>query len=302
MPDNIVHALAGAGGGIISMLLTYPLVSISSRLQVEKDTTSPDSYKDGVDAFEKIAKNEGVAGFYSGLNSALFGIALTNGIYYFFYEWTKSGFEKTTKGSTLTTGQSMIAGALAGAATCITTNPIWVVNTRLITKKTFTNEEGETHRMGAIDTLAHIVKEDGIFSLWQGLIPALYLVINPVIQYTIFEQAKNWLMMHNGVLGNLDFFLLGAFSKLIATSLTYPYIVIKSRMQLKQSSDENQRYRSVLDGFRKVLKHEGVAGLYKGLCYKLVQSVLTAAFLFMAKESLFRFTLRILQLIKIKRN
>ncbi|ORX92923.1 mitochondrial carrier [Basidiobolus meristosporus CBS 931.73] len=300
MSDNVVHALAGAGGGIISMLLTYPLVSISSRLQVQKDTTSPDSYKDGVDAFQKILNKEGVPGLYSGLNSALFGIAVTNGVYYFFYEWTKSTFEKSSKSKALSTGQSMIAGAIAGAATCITTNPIWVVNTRLTTKKSFTEGEGEAQPIGALGTLIRIIQEDGVASLWQGLVPALYLVVNPVIQYTAFEQAKNWLAKRKGKLGNADFFLLGAFSKLIATSLTYPYIVIKSRMQLKQSSDESQRYKSVLDGFRKVLKHEGVAGLYKGLYYKLVQSVLTAAFLFMAKESLFKYTLRLLMLAKMK--
>ena len=35
----------GAGGGIVSMALTYPLVSISSRLQVQKNDESKDAYK-----------------------------------------------------------------------------------------------------------------------------------------------------------------------------------------------------------------------------------------------------------------
>jgi len=35
----------GAGGGIVSMALTYPLVSISSRLQVQKNDASKDAYK-----------------------------------------------------------------------------------------------------------------------------------------------------------------------------------------------------------------------------------------------------------------
>lgn len=35
-----------------------------------------------------------------------------------------------------------------------------------------------------------MIKEEGIFSLWKGVIPALILVSNPMIQYTVFEKLK----------------------------------------------------------------------------------------------------------------
>jgi adenine nucleotide transporter 17 len=89
-------------------------------------------------------------------------------------------------------------------------------------------------------------------------------------------------------------------SKLTATSITYPYIVIKSRMHLKDSDDENQRYSSVLDGFKKILKTEGVAGLYKGIESKLLQSVLTSAFIFALKEEIFKTTLLVLKNLKLR--
>ena len=67
------------------------------------------------------------------------------------------------------------------------------------------------------------------------------LVINPVIQYTVFEQLKNFLVKGRterlraaaagaaatgavAVLSDWDYFLLGALSKLVATSSTYPYM------------------------------------------------------------------------------
>ncbi|KAF8945713.1 hypothetical protein BGZ52_009415, partial [Haplosporangium bisporale] len=65
MSDSTVHAIAGAGGGIISMALTYPLITISSRLQVQKDKKSKDAYKSGADAVRKIVAKEGIAGLYS---------------------------------------------------------------------------------------------------------------------------------------------------------------------------------------------------------------------------------------------
>lgn len=47
------------------MVLTYPLVSVSSRLQVQKNDQSKDAYKNTVDAFIKILAKEGPRGLYS---------------------------------------------------------------------------------------------------------------------------------------------------------------------------------------------------------------------------------------------
>lgn len=301
MSDNVAHALSGAGGGIISMLLTYPLNTISSRLQVQH-TTGNKAYQSSLDALKKIIDTEGLAGLYSGLDSALLGIAVTNGVYYYFYEWSKAGFERRSKQNAVSTLESIISGTIAGAATVLITNPIWVVNTRMATRKHSIDENDEEDGrkpkpLNSIQALNNILKEDGLLSLWQGVVPALILVINPVIQYTVFEKTKNSLEKFRS-LGSLDHFFLGAFSKLVATSITYPYIVIKSRMQLRQSSDDSIRYDSVFDGLRKIIKREGVQGLYKGIQSKLLQSVLTAAILFMAKEALFEYTLRLLHTLR----
>ncbi|CEG82806.1 Putative Peroxisomal membrane protein Pmp47 [Rhizopus microsporus] len=71
--------------------------------------------------------------------------------------------------------------------------------------------------------------------------------------------------------------------------------VIKSRMQVSQQGEE--KYESILDGFKKIIANEGVPGLYKGISSKIVQSVLTAAFLFMAKEVLFDWSVWVLVLL-----
>ncbi|KAF9966232.1 hypothetical protein BGZ70_002926 [Mortierella alpina] len=286
MSDSTVHAIAGAGGGIISMALTYPLITISSRLQVQKNKESKEAYKSALDAVKKIVAKEGIAGLYSGLDSALFGISLTNYCYYYFYEFTKSAINKAQ----MSTIESMSAGAVAGAATVFITNPIWVINTRIATR----NASAPNSRpLGTIETATQMIKENGLKSFWQGIMPALILVANPIIQYTVFEKLKNRIAKTRSLTG-FDFFLLGAISKLAATSITYPYIVVKSRMQLKQSDDAKERYSSIMDGFRKIIKYEGVAGLYKGISSKIVQSILTASFLFMAQASLVEYVARLL--------
>ena len=71
-------------------------------------------------------------------------------------------------------------------------------------------------------------------------------------------------------------------------------------MQLKESKDESQRYSSIVDGLRKIVKHEGVKGLYKGIESKLVQSVLASAFTFAFKEELFNASVWLLVLLKLR--
>ncbi|KAJ2514137.1 hypothetical protein GGI11_004184 [Coemansia sp. RSA 2049] len=308
MSDNVAHALSGAGGGIISMAITYPLITIGTRLQVQRNNSKDGTaYTGNMDALRKILATEGLAGLFSGLESAIFGAAVTNGVYYYFFEAVKAAFERASKRNSMSTVESMVSGAIAGAMTCIITNPIWVVNTRLTVKQRKSKQQAENENEAdaespsTIQAFAEIIKEDGVLSLWQGLIPALILVINPIIQYTAFEQLKNRVERVRK-LGSLDFFVLGAISKLCATSVTYPYILIKSRMQLKQSKNENERYSSLLDGLRKVIAAEGIAGLYKGIESKLLQSVLTASFLFMSKEALFSYTIKLLILIGARKS
>lgn len=69
-------------------------------------------------------------------------------------------------------------------------------------------------------------------------------------------------------------------------------------MQLRQTDDA--RYKNTWDGLQKIIANEGYSGLYKGIASKLFQSVLTAAFLFMYKEALFKLSVKILTLMKIK--
>ncbi|KAJ3028964.1 UNVERIFIED_CONTAM: hypothetical protein HDU68_000491, partial [Siphonaria sp. JEL0065] len=278
--ESVVHALAGAGGGMASMALTYPLVTVSTRAQVNKAPTSPTRSQNAAkpspvstfaaqkEAFLKIIREEGVGGLYSGIESAMFGIAMTQGVYYYWYEYVKAAFEAAQESErAISIFESMAAGAIAGAATSLTTNPIWVVNLRQTVKKSSLDDgSGKPSKpLTTLGTISKIYKEEGITGFWKGIIPALILVINPIIQYTVFERLKDiWQTRRTkkggGALTGFDFFLLGAISKLCATSITYPYIVVKSRMQLKQSDNEKERYNNVLDGIKKIVKAEGVAG------------------------------------------
>lgn len=167
----------------------------------------------------------------------------------------------------------MAAGAIAGSATVLITNPIWVVNTRMTARKEEADEpllptkEGQEapaappkkKAPNTLSTFLKILREDGPARLFAGVLPALVLVINPILQYTIFEQLKQVLERRRKVTAR-DSFLLGALGKLAATSITYPYITVKSRAHVATGEGREGMTASL----KRIVREEGVAGLYGG--------------------------------------
>jgi len=281
------------------MALTYPLITLSTRAQVEKKKASTGT----LDAAKRILDREGIVGLYAGLDSALFGITVTNFVYYYWYEFSRAFFQRTTNKTRLSTLESMAAGALAGSATVLLTNPIWVVNTRMTARERESNEtlptkEGELPKKAkapsTISTLMKIINEDGPLRLFAGVLPALVLVINPILQYTIFEQLKQAVEKRRKVTAT-DSFLMGALGKLAATSITYPYITVKSRAHVASKEGPQMGMTATL---KKIYKEEGVGGLYGGIGPKVTQSVITAAFLFAFKDALYEMTQKARRTVK----
>lgn len=197
--DNVAHAMAGAGGGALSMIVTYPLITLSTRAQTESKKSNKESATthrpsvSALDAAKDIIKREGVSGLYSGLESALFGISITNFVYYYFYEGTRTMYENSKRASgnktlNLSTVESIVAGAIAGSATVALTNPIWVVNTRM-TVNGSTRKDPVTGKVlpapSTLQTVKNILEHDGASAFLSGILPAMVLVINPILQYTV---------------------------------------------------------------------------------------------------------------------
>ncbi|KAI3461925.1 hypothetical protein Pfo_018588 [Paulownia fortunei] len=148
MSNAIVNGMAGAGGGIVAQIITYPLQTVNTRQQTErvakKDSIpSPATRSAGstlVNIYQVI-KSEGLGGLYSGLRPSLLGTAASQGIYYSFYQAFKNKAEAIARVNKRK-GQGdgspgmlswLIVAALAGSLNVLLTNPIWVLVTRMQT-------------------------------------------------------------------------------------------------------------------------------------------------------------------------
>jgi adenine nucleotide transporter 17 len=117
---------------------------------------------------------------------------------------------------------------------------------------------------------------------------------------------------------NIEFLLLGAGAKMVATLATYPLQVAQSRMRAsanarKQGSDGKTTsemkgdeetlpvYRGTMHCLLKIYKDEGMKGLYKGMDAKLLQTCLTSAFMFLFYERIARLIFQLVLWKKFKK-
>lgn len=130
----------------------------------------------------------------------------------------------------------------------------------------------KTRKLSTVSTLLALFREEGPTALFAGVLPALVLVINPILQYTIFEQLKDALEKRRGRVLPRDIFVLGAIGKLMATVLTYPYITIKSRMHVAKKDGPRD---NIIGSLKRVVREEGWGGLYKGIFLQFPQAIVT---------------------------
>ncbi|KAI9201062.1 hypothetical protein LWI28_017490 [Acer negundo] len=149
--NAIANGLAGAGGGIIAQIITYPLQTVNTRQQTERIAkkgvfesqrkASSGSSSSTLVQIIQVIKTEGWGGLYSGLKPSLFGTAASQGIYYYFYQLFKNKAEaialaRKHKGrgdGTLGMFSWLLVAALAGSLNVLLTIPIWVLVTRMQT-------------------------------------------------------------------------------------------------------------------------------------------------------------------------
>ena len=185
-----------------------------------------------------VLQKEGFFGFYKGLSSGLVSYAATWSTYYFSYYKLREYFireDYSMKSSLVNLSNSTFAGII----TCIVTNPLWVVNTRLkLAKK---KSSGWT-----LLEVQKMIAEEGVGSCFKGLGASLVLVTNPAIQFLLVEKLNDWMLSsgwNSETITPMHRFFIGAISKLISTLITYP-------LQVGEREREREREREEGGGVR----------------------------------------------------
>ncbi|CAO3643947.1 unnamed protein product [Cunninghamella echinulata] len=236
------QALAGFGAGLVSTAILHPLDVIKIKFQVDAAKTSTKRPLIGgtIKSFKDIIQQEGISrGLYRGVTPSVAGATASWGFYFWWYSLIKKHMKKDDQGK-LSAFQHLLASAEAGAVTAVMTNPLWVIKTRMCTTTRYTPDAYK----GLIDGLIRLTKEEGIRGLYRGMVPALFGVSHGAIQFMAYEEMKKWRNdikyaqgeipkdELNAKLSTSEYLLMAMSSKITAAVTTYPYQVLRSRLQV----------------------------------------------------------------------
>ncbi|KAL5705591.1 Folate transporter 1 [Ranunculus cassubicifolius] len=268
------NATAGAVAGFATTATLHPLDVVRTRFQVNDGRiTNIPLYKNTVQAIYTIAKTEGLKGIYAGIFPAVLGSTISWSLYFFFYNKAKNRHSKGGE-KKLTAGLHLLSAAEAGALVSLFTNPVWLVKTRL-----------------QLQTPLH---QSRPYSGFNGLI----LVSHGAIQFTVYEELRQLLVGYKSKrktndlagdesLNSVDYAMLGGCSKFSAMLFTYPYQVIRARLQ-QRPSNGIQKYKDSWHVLKDTVRFEGFRGFYKGITPNLLKNVPASSITFVVYENVLR--------------
>ncbi|CAH0392385.1 unnamed protein product [Bemisia tabaci] len=285
---KLTHFVAGVSGGVASTLILHPLDLLKIRFSVCDDRTPDRKHLGLKQTVQSIYRTEGWEGFFKGAYPNFFGCGLSWGFYFLFYSDLKSLMQGGDATKDIGPFKHMLAASTAGAVTLALTNPIWVTKTRLCLQQQ-QNKNPQLHYAGMRDCMAKICEEEGFRGLYKGFLPGLLGVSHGAIQFMIYEEFKSSSNVRQGrpinsQLDTKEYILYAAVSKVIASSLTFPYQVIRSRLQ-----DQHRRYRGFKHCVKLTYDREGWKGFYKGLTPSLIRVVPSTIITFVAYENISSF-------------
>ncbi|KAF2089973.1 mitochondrial carrier protein-like protein rim2 [Saccharata proteae CBS 121410] len=319
------HFVAGALGGTAAATLTAPFDVLKTRLQSDyynqqlvasraaRGTPPPSSmsfarssilhFRETFQILFAIPRLEGWRALFKGLGPNLVGVVPARAINFYTY-----GNGKRLISTYFNNGQEaawvhLCAAACAGIVTGTATNPIWLVKTRLQLDKSHAAAKGGRQYKNALDCTMQTIRKEGVKGLYKGLSASYLGVTESTIQWMLYEQMKMRLARRQERLdasgreptlwdktvawtGGLG---AAGGAKFVATILTYPHEVVRTRLRLAPMENGQPRYTGLVQCFRLVFKEEGLVAMYGGLTPHLLRVVPSAAIMFGTYETMLKF-------------
>ncbi|KAJ7529290.1 hypothetical protein O6H91_15G042600 [Diphasiastrum complanatum] len=150
------------------------------------------------------------------------------------------------------------------------TFPIDITKTRLQLQGELGYSFGKVKK-GAFGTAIGIFKDEGISGLYRGLSPALLRhAFYTSLRIVIYEQLRTALLKGEEVqsLSVAKTALIGGTAGIIGQAVASPADLVKVRMQSDGrlvKLGHSPRYTGISDAFSKIIKNEGLFGLWRGV-------------------------------------
>ncbi|XP_064404420.1 probable mitochondrial glutathione transporter SLC25A40 isoform X1 [Halichondria panicea] len=301
--------LSSGSGAILTSLLTTPFDVVKVRLQAQQRSAhlkpcylmecrcldgvtlcviTPEGnhmqtikFRGTIHAFLNIAKREGIGSWWAGLSPTLVMAVPATIIYFTMYDQLKAlfGFRPGETNILAPVLGGSISRTIAVTAIC----PIELIRTKLQSRQGYSYSE-------VTDVVQGAVRQNGVLSLWRGLLPMLLRDVPFSISYWLgYEYLK--LRLYSGMdpsMHSIVPLLSGALSGGVSAVITTPLDLIKTHMQVEMGeskSGPSLGAGSLLTVVRNVISEHGYSGLFAGLTPRVAKIAPACAIMIASYEA-----------------
>jgi solute carrier family 25 phosphate transporter 23/24/25/41 len=244
--DRTIDFMIGGISGAVSRTLTAPLEL--KKIQSQNDFIKHTTLRD-------VLRKEGVFGLWKGNYTNIVRIFPQTAISYGVYSGTKDNLSPFELSQPVT---HFISGCVGGLVAQSSIYPLENIRTRL------SLQTNKSHYNGVIDCF----KKVPLRQLYQGLGMSLlgFMPFNG-LNFMFYDTYKR--IFEYEKRGQLEKMMIGGLAGTSAVTITYPTDLIRRRLQIQGMQKDIPRYSGITDCVQKIVKLEGITGLYKGLgaCY-----------------------------------
>jgi hypothetical protein len=239
---------------IVAALFTHHVDTMKVRLQLHGELTSTGPGN----VISTMIKKEGLSSLWKGLSASLLREGSYSTIRMGLYEPLKQMLSSPNQSEPPPLWRKIMAGGIAGMIGSGIATPTDLIKVRF-------QACSESARLGIWNTAKKIIKEEGWAGLYRGVGPTTQrAMILTATQLPVYDHSKQVLLdtghFHEGIITH---FVSSMISGFFCATTTSPIDVVKSRL-MNQKVDGKILYTSTADCFAKIIKVEGVKGLYKG--------------------------------------
>ncbi|KAH6779062.1 Mitochondrial substrate carrier family protein [Perilla frutescens var. hirtella] len=282
MPVFVKELIAGGVAGGFAKTVVAPL----ERVKILFQTRRAEFQSLGLlGSFSKIAKTEGVLGFYRGNGASVARIVPYAALHYMAYEeyrrWIILGFPDAGRGPVL----DLIAGSFAGGTAVLFTYPLDLVRTKLAyqvveSSKTSVKRHAQKDLVynGIRDCFSKIYKEVGIRGLYRGVAPSLYGIFPYAgLKFYFYEEMKRHVSKDHKKDITVKL-VCGSVAGLLGQTFTYPLDVVRRQMQVQRlMASESRPMIGTFETLVTIARTQGWKQLFSGLSINYLKVVPSVA-------------------------
>uniref|UniRef100_A0A7S1ACM5 EF-hand domain-containing protein n=1 Tax=Noctiluca scintillans TaxID=2966 RepID=A0A7S1ACM5_NOCSC len=272
--SGLVDLTAGFIAGCVSRTLTAPAERVKTELQLQ---TSRDSF---AAVCRRVFAEGGCGAFFQGNWANCIKVAPQSALFFALTDLLKRRLPTAGDPSKAKT-HSFLAGSLAGAASQFLIYPLEPIKTCLTVAPRGRYD-------GILSCARHLVKQDGVRALYRGCVPTLAACVPYAgVQRLVYDRLKLTCAWYGGTSAPAASFACGLVSSALGMSISYPLILIRTRMQVQ---GPHHSYTGFMDCAHRAVSKEGYGVFVKGLGPNLMKAAPAAAITFVlydwAKDTL----------------